>query len=476
MDNAAWIVPLFAGGIIAINLAVAWLTWRRVRYCVGANDIRVEKGLISRSARAVPYERIQDVSLEQKPIPRLLGLVEVRFETGAGGKDELQLAYVSKDEGERLRDVVRDLRDGVADGVAAGVADGGQDIATGAAGEAGPSGQSERSKQLFAMGPRRLLLLGLFEFSLIAIAVLGGAAQQLDFLLPFNLWDVGEWQHLVSGPGAWLMRLGWAAQIVGMAIAIAVLGVVGLGTGVLRTFLRDWDFRLDQTPKGFRRRRGLLTKTDVVMPAHRVQAITVGTGLLRRVWGWHSLSFVSLAQDAKSANHVVAPLAQLEEIAPIAEAAHFTLPAADADWHRPSRKYRLDKALMGAIPAALAGSAALVFIPSVLPGLALFGLAGFIIAQQHFLWLHERHALDARQIISRRGWLVPRLQIANRVKLHSVEIAQGPISRRRGYADLKFGLAGGSFAFHGLSIAEAQAMRAAVLDSIASVDFSRLPR
>ena len=32
----------------------------------------------------MPYERIQDVSLEAKPLPRLLGLVAVKFETGAG--------------------------------------------------------------------------------------------------------------------------------------------------------------------------------------------------------------------------------------------------------------------------------------------------------------------------------------------------------------------------------------------------------
>ena len=69
-------------------------------------------GLLSRAARSVPYERIQDVSVEQKRIPRLFGLVEVKFETGAGGGDDLKLAYLTEAEGDRLRDTVKARREG----------------------------------------------------------------------------------------------------------------------------------------------------------------------------------------------------------------------------------------------------------------------------------------------------------------------------------------------------------------------------
>ena len=106
----------------------------------------------------------------------------------------------------------------------------------------------------------------------------------------------------------------------------------------------------------------------------------------------------------------------------------------------------------------------------------MLALAVFFAVQQIYLWHYDRHALDRAQVISRRGWLAPRTQIANRVKLHSVEIAQGPIARWRGYCDLVFGMAGGNFAFEGLALEDAKKLRAAVLDSIASVDFANLPR
>ena len=93
---------------------------------------------------------------------------------------------------------------------------------------------------------------------------------------------------------------------------------------------------------------------------------------------------------------------------------------------------------------------------------------------QYFRWRRARHAIDARQIYARQGWLAPSIDIANRVKLQSVEIAQGPLARRGNYATLRLGLAGGTLSFEAVPLSDARRIRAAVLDSIAGVDFSRL--
>src|SRR5690606_31297754 len=203
---------------------------------------------------------------------------------------------VGKAEGEALRETVKARK--AEEGAGAGV----------------PVAEAEpASRLLFAMGPRRLLTFGLFEFSLVIFAVLAGAAQQFDFLLPFDIWDPENWPRLLAGSNVLLAGLGVAAQVVGVMLALGALALLGLATGLLRTVLRDWGFRLEETPKGLRRRRGLLTRTDVVMPIHRVQALEVSTGIVRRRFGWYRLRVVSLAQDAKAGNHVVVPFARMGE-------------------------------------------------------------------------------------------------------------------------------------------------------------------
>lgn len=471
---APYAIPILLA-IIGLNMLPAWLGWYRLRYRIGDSDVRLEQGIISRAARSVPYDRIQDVSLEQKLIPRLLGLVEVRFETGAGGKDEMKLAYVSEEEGERLREVVRALVEGTEDEVAASGA--------GEPAEAVPEG-----RLLFAMGQGRLFTYGLFSFSLVIFAVLLGAAQQFEFLLPFDVWDqVGSWfkEARYQQAAGTITSLDTASRILAIVYLLASVIVVGLASGVVKTFVRDWGFRLERTAKGFRRRRGLLTKTDVVMPVHRVQALVLSTGIIRRRFGWHGLSFISLAQDAGGANHDVAPFARLEEIAPIAREAGFTLPDETEEWSRASPNLYFDRAVIAGLFVTVPGAIGLTAIAAnagkFVPGLAvvaavILGILGIIVAREFYLWRYDRHALDRVQVLSRRGWLAPRTQVASRVKLHSVEIAQGPLARWRGYCDLHFGLAGGHLAFKGLALEDARKLRAAVLESIAAVDFAQLPR
>lgn len=442
--------------VAAINVIVAGLQWHRLTFHVGAEDIRLESGVLARSARSVPYERIQDVSLEQGPLARIFGLVEVRFETGAGGADDLSLTYLTVAEGEELRELIRARRD------------------------QSPVGQDDHAAAalapvtaLFAMGPRRVVTFGLFEFSLAVIAVLFGVTQQFDFLLPFDIWDFDQWEERLAGQGAWLAGLGATAQIVGGIFAVASILVLGFATGVVRTTLREWGFLLEQTDKGFRRRRGLLTRTDVVMPAHRVQAMTLGTRLLRRMFGWHGLSFVSLAQDAGSANHVVAPFGRLEELWPVAQAAGFTPPPEDARWHRASTAYRFDSMLLAAllpvIPAAvLIGLGE--YLWALLPmAVAVAGAAGNWIA-----WYNTRHLIDGHQVLARRGWLAPRLDIAPRVKLQSADFRQDPLGHWHGYGTLHLGLAGGTFEIPGVPVERAREVCNAVLASIAEADFSEL--
>jgi putative membrane protein len=314
-----------------------------------------------------------------------------------------------------------------------------------------------------------------FEFSLIVFAVLIGAAQQFDFLLPFDLWDSDNWSRWYHGGEERLAGFGIAAGLIGLALALVALALLGVLTGVARTVARDYGFRLERTAKGFRRRRGLFNKTDVLLPMHRVQAALVRTGLIRHRFGWHALEFVSLAQDgAKAPHHSAVPFAQLDEIWPVVRAAAIEPPAPGTDWRRPSPRPWFYAALFhGLFFAAIAIAASVVLRnPLPLAGGAMLVLGTIVL--NWLGWRRARHALDPAQVLVRSGTLAPRLTIAPRVKLQSVEIVQSPLGRWRNYATLKLGLAGGKLDLVGLPLDEARSIRRAVLDSVSKVDFSKL--
>ena len=156
--------------------------------------------------------------------------------------------------------------------------------------------------------------------------MLGGGLQYVDNVSDIDVWNVDLWRSWLSEQGSTVASLGLFVQAAAAIAGLLGLVVIGMATGVVRTVLRDWGFTLTRSARGFRRQRGLLTRTDVVMPAHRVQGLVIGTGLLRYRFGWHGLNFVSLAQDSEGESHVVAPFAQMDELAPIVTAAGFRLP------------------------------------------------------------------------------------------------------------------------------------------------------
>jgi putative membrane protein len=62
------------------------------------------------------------------------------------------------------------------------------------------------------------------------------------------------------------------------------------------------------------------------------------------------------------------------------------------------------------------------------------------------------------------------------VNVQSVTISQGPIGRRRGVANVEFGIAGGTLSFTALPLETARVIRDQVMAVVAPVDFSELNR
>lgn len=459
-SNSPILVPLVILLALFLSLFFRWLAWIRFRYYIGEHDIRIEKGILNRSARSIPYERIQDVSVEQKPLARIMGLGEVKFESGGGEGDDAKLSFVSIVEAERLRELVRARKSGI--------------MAT----EVVPDSlETISSPPIFAMNGKRVFTLGLYSFSLFIFAVLGGAAQQFDFLLPFDFWDVRAWLGIAEDRGVNIDQINGisiAARIILATTALSGLLFIGFASGVIRTTLKEYGFRLDRTEKGFRRRRGLLTLTDVIMPAHRVQAAVVQTGPVRRLRGWHALKFVSLAQDSRQeSNYVAAPFATLAEIWPIAEAAHVNAPGNATEFRHGEGRWWTSRIFV-VLPIVLLVIAVLVLLAGT-DALRSIWLILLPVVLVPFLWLdwrNYRYALDGEQIYVRRGWWQQELIIAPQVKIQSVEISQGPVSRRLGLAKVCFGIAGGRLEMIAVPLDTARAIRDSVMEKVAAVDYS----
>jgi putative membrane protein len=415
------------GGTFA--LLGSLMTWLRFRYGVGERDIVIESGVLHRQRRVIPFDRVQDIDIEQRFLARLFGTAKVRIETGGGGKDEGDLDAVSLDEARRLRDVIR-----------------------GAASHAAAVADAEEERLLFKMELPRLLLAGLFNFSLIYLAVVGGAFQYLQPLFERNIIDPDQLRVPTREQAA-------AAAAYVTLLLIALLLFLGVLTGVVRTVMRDYGFRLTRAPAGFRRRRGLLTLSEVIIPLRRVQLALIGSGWLRRRLGWFDLQFQTLSADAQQSGHQAAtPFARIEEIVPIlAEAGMEELPPLGA-YFRVSRRAIWRRYLSDLIPLALAALiASLVWRPALLFLIPL-GLAAIIVI---FGWRRHRYALTAGALYMAEGVFRHRLWIMPFGSAQTISLRRSPLQRKFGLATLEVDTAGASlFRYPAIRDLEADAAEA----------------
>lgn len=446
----SWVVLIAFFAIVAL-LGTEFWKWWRFSYRLDAEELRIASGILNRNVRSIPYERIQDVNLEQGLLARMLGMAKVRLETGSSGSgDEGVLDSVDLAEAGRLRDVIR-LRKAVQAG---GVAP--------SAGSA-PALPAAEAAPLFAMDTRRVLTAGVFNFSLVFFAVVGALVNNLDFLLPGDIWDP---RHLLDllGLEDIFAALDLAARVLSIIAALIGILVIGLIGGIIRTVLREHGFRLDRTETGFRRRRGLITLTDVVMPLHRIQAAVIATGPVRRRLGWFELKVQSLASDSdKDSDHSIAPLAHEDEVRAILgetgirwDTDHAAMRGVDpAMWWVP---------LAFALPVPMIGIGVSATLAN--PWIALaFGLLPVVPLISWMHWRAHRYALEGDQLYVRDGCWAQRLTLLPLRRVQSVDIRQSAVSRFIGLADLSIGVAGRSspVTVHSFPLGEAIALRARLL-------------
>ena len=82
-----WIVLAIFVLTLAITLLITWLIYANYKFALGADALKIKRGILSREEVAIPYRQIQDVDIEQDLGFRMMGLSRIVILT-AGHEDE----------------------------------------------------------------------------------------------------------------------------------------------------------------------------------------------------------------------------------------------------------------------------------------------------------------------------------------------------------------------------------------------------
>ncbi|MGH3844741.1 MAG: PH domain-containing protein [Pseudonocardiaceae bacterium] len=245
-------------GVLIVLLAGA-LRWFTTRFRITNERVELRSGLLFRSARSVPRDRIRSVDVTAGLTHRLFRLSVVKIGTGertdGGEARELTLDAISAVEADRVRQRLLDPTDATqvdGNGVTAAPA----------------------ATELAVLKWSWLRFAPLTTSSLVAVGAVAGAFGQLIGDVGADAVDVGGVRERLTTAPLWL----------GVAVVAVLVLVIALVGSVLIFVESWWAFRLVRELGGtLRIHRGLLTTRSVSLEERRLRGIAVIEPPLLRV-------------------------------------------------------------------------------------------------------------------------------------------------------------------------------------------------
>ena len=458
---AALLIPLALLMIIAVAVLRYWF----FRFRIEEDRIHIRQGILEKTSVELPFHRIQGISVERRPVDRLLGLVTVSLDTAGSETTEGELPCVKGDLAEELQTRIgAGLRgapveppegaQGVSPGVSAGVGD--------TAGEQ-TTGDRSRRRVLLRLSAGDMFRIGLGRDNILLAMMLIAAAWRQPRELPYRLAETFGFSEDFVRPAletaeATLARtdaLGETTFTGGiMLTALAVVLAIGVGTA----FLRYFGFVLWREGTAYRSRGGLLTQNEVVVETGKIQQLTLSQDLLLR-WFQRFRLRVHPAVDAGASEHHDVP--RVLEVplldAPLARELRTSVFGEERDgpilfpkseqFRRVSPHFIQAHALRLGVVPAVAGALFLIPVTGLtkvwasVAGIwcAVWIVCGGLTALQRWRRLGYVYGKDG--MASRGGFVGRRVDAFLYRKVQSVTVKRSPLERRNGLATLQVELA-----------------------------------
>ncbi len=418
-------------------VAIARYLSFRLRY--EGSELVIRSGIFFRNERHVPYARIQNLDAVQNVFHRLLGVTEVRVETGSGRAPEATISVLPTAAFEEMR---RRVFEGQTESMLPAHAAAGSHVS------AAPSAEA---RTLLHLSLRELLLYGFLENrGFVLIGAVYGLIWELGVL--DGVWN-RMFDEAASARGMLRDVLGTIAggeRLSVRQIAVALAGVAGL-LMVVRLVSMGWaavrllGFRLTRAGEDLRSEFGLFTRRVATIPLRRIQTVTIREGpvhrMVRRVSVRVATAGGSNAGVGTSEREWLAPIIRPAELPDLVHQVVPELNLAALTWqHAHPRAFRravkpavFGSLVISALAAAPLGWWALVVLAVTFPW-AFFSTRQYV----HHLGWAETDAVVA----FRSGWLWRSVTVARVAKIQAVTLVETPFDRRTAMARIRVDTAG----------------------------------
>jgi putative membrane protein len=490
---------LLIGGVIGMLIVVqAVVRYLRFSYRYEETGLAIRSGLLTRTARNIPYVRIQNLDALQNPLHRLLGVAEVQIQTGGGATPEASLRVLPVAALEEMRERVlgAQLRAGAIPDAGAGEEHAGRsaEAAPGADAAAATPDTAEDApahgtavrprlprRTLLTLSSRELLLAGFID-NRGMVLILGALAllEQTGFMqrLVERLFQAED--AAFAGLAArWLggtevpLMLGAFYAVVALLLILLLIRLLS----TLWSLVRLYGFTLVREGDELHTEYGLFTRVNATIPLRRVQTVIISDGVLHRAFGRRAVAVETAGGGAREAGarerEPIAPILHADQITALLDELQPGIELATTGW-QPVHPRAFGRIFRAALAWPLALSIAAWFAvqgwaAAILVVLAAMAFAGARLRHRHLGWVLGRESITVRD-----GALTRTTRIARLSRVQVVAVNRNPFDLRTGMARLRADTAGakGGLVIPYLPEQAAEALRLELVRSTSATAFT----
>lgn len=266
------IFGVLAGGLLLTLLIglYSWAAWRKMRFAITPEAVYFRSGIVSRNQRIAKLNRIQAVNITHPLFGRLFGLGRIDIEVAGGADSNVSFGLLKTAELEAVRlEILQHLRNQQAGSAveAASLIPEGASLTPEQAGTAydvtaSITNTEAEGRLIFVVPVKRLLLAQAINIGVI-IAFLGSLGAITCSIVLF----------IITGE-------------IGALFSIGGVGVAFF-TYLTKTISGNFNFRAYLADDGIRVRAGLTTTRAQTIAPHRIHSVTIDQPYFWRIFGWY---------------------------------------------------------------------------------------------------------------------------------------------------------------------------------------------
>ncbi len=290
-------------GIFTIPMII--LRYFYFTFFISEDEIVIRSGVFSRKQRNIPIKRIQNIGINQNFLQRILGIAHVRIETAGGTVSEGNLEYVSRENAEDIRKVIREYQHEI-----------GRDNkeAEEAPLEKHEDKKEEKEKILYSMSLKDNVLYGMLRFRpvmFILIAWLFGMAQQFR-VIP-NEEELID--HYLGDYAEQVIHFDVLTIILFIVGTLAVIMLLSWFADIFLTVNQYFGFTLTLDGDKLHTERGLLGRIKATIPLKKLQMMMIETNPIKQKFGFYGLQIqtAGFGESGKGAEAAV-PFARSQKV------------------------------------------------------------------------------------------------------------------------------------------------------------------